>query len=199
MQMNEKVLTALEVLRDAAENEFELHKIKVLIQDLTCPPVAEVIDDTHQKFEGLTFYKAARTEHLVGNHSIHRTIWTYYYGEIPEGYDIHHRDLNPKNNDISNLQLLTKSEHWKLHVELLNLLPFKKFVCLECGKIFYKQTHSKKIKFCSRICQRRNARKARAEIRICKQCGKEFLVDRCDPKIYCSRNCFYESRRGKNI
>ena len=38
MQFNEQVLTALEVLRNFAENEFEKHRIEVLIQDLTDPP-----------------------------------------------------------------------------------------------------------------------------------------------------------------
>lgn len=100
MEMNEKVLTALEVLRDSAENDFELHRIEVLINDLTAPPVAEQIDENHQKFNGVTYLKQN------GDHygSIHRDIWNYYYGEIPQGYEIHHKDLNPENNNISNLQ-----------------------------------------------------------------------------------------------
>ena len=35
MQMNEQVLTALEVLRNFAENDFELHRIDVLEKFLT--------------------------------------------------------------------------------------------------------------------------------------------------------------------
>lgn len=30
-------------------------------------------------------------------------------------YDIHHKDLNPNNNNLENLQLIEKSEHYKLH------------------------------------------------------------------------------------
>lgn len=35
--------------------------------------------------------------------------------EIPKGFCVHHIDRNPKNNDISNLALLSLSAHAKLH------------------------------------------------------------------------------------
>jgi len=35
-----------------------------------------------------------------------------------EGMIVHHRDGNPSNNDINNLQVMTQSEHAKLHVDL---------------------------------------------------------------------------------
>ena len=43
-------------------------------------------------------------------------IWKEYWNqEIPKGYEIHHFDFNPKNNEVSNLVLLSKSEHTKTH------------------------------------------------------------------------------------
>ena len=36
-------------------------------------------------------------------------------GEIPKGMDIHHKNLNKLDNRIENLQMMTKSEHQKLH------------------------------------------------------------------------------------
>jgi hypothetical protein len=45
----------------------------------------------------------------------HRLIWEKYYRTIPEGYEVHHKDENKLNNDISNLELVTKSEHGKIH------------------------------------------------------------------------------------
>jgi len=45
----------------------------------------------------------------------HRLVWSKYNGKIPEGYHIHHIDGNKLNNDISNLQLISSSEHSKLH------------------------------------------------------------------------------------
>lgn len=47
---------------------------------------------------------------------LHRLIWEDFYGcEIPEGYVIHHRDQNPSNNCILNLQLMRDKDHRSLH------------------------------------------------------------------------------------
>ena len=46
---------------------------------------------------------------------LHRQIWIDNFGDIPDGYDIHHKDLNPLNNDISNLDCLPQSEHNHKH------------------------------------------------------------------------------------
>lgn len=46
---------------------------------------------------------------------IHRAIYEAYYGEIPKGYIIHHKDGNKLNNSIENLECLTRAEHASLH------------------------------------------------------------------------------------
>lgn len=43
---------------------------------------------------------------------------THNLTEIPEGYVVHHIDLDKLNNDPSNLRLMTVSDHMKLHWEL---------------------------------------------------------------------------------
>ncbi len=45
----------------------------------------------------------------------HRWVWINHYGAIPEGMDIHHIDEDKSNNEIENLQMLSRSEHLKLH------------------------------------------------------------------------------------
>lgn len=43
-------------------------------------------------------------------------IWMAHHKRpIPRGYQIHHVDFNWRNNDISNLQLLTEEAHRKIH------------------------------------------------------------------------------------
>ena len=37
------------------------------------------------------------------------------FGKIPEGYIVNHIDKNSLNNDISNLEIMTSSEHAKMH------------------------------------------------------------------------------------
>lgn len=44
-----------------------------------------------------------------------RHIWEQSRGPIPRGYGIHHKDGNKLNDDISNLDLVSKAEHLLLH------------------------------------------------------------------------------------
>lgn len=52
-------------------------------------------------------------------HRLHRDVWEFYNGKIPKGYDIHHKDHDKSNNDIDNLELLSKTDHLKKHGEEL--------------------------------------------------------------------------------
>ncbi len=42
---------------------------------------------------------------------MHRYVWEYYNGPIPEGWDIHHKNGKKGDNRIENLEIFTKSEH----------------------------------------------------------------------------------------
>lgn len=46
---------------------------------------------------------------------IHRLVFEAVNGPIPEGFDVHHKDGNPQNNEPSNLVLLSHEEHLSLH------------------------------------------------------------------------------------
>jgi len=51
------------------------------------------------------------------NMFLHQYVYCYFNNleKIPDGYVIHHKDLNKLNNDISNLELMTNFEHKSLH------------------------------------------------------------------------------------
>ena len=57
MKKPDRVAELLAELRDLTENDFERHRINVLERDLTSPPTVEIIDDTHQRFNGVTYSK----------------------------------------------------------------------------------------------------------------------------------------------
>ena len=46
---------------------------------------------------------------------LHRVKYEEYYGTIPKGYIIHHKNGDRSSNDIDNLQCMTASEHTKMH------------------------------------------------------------------------------------
>jgi hypothetical protein len=51
----------------------------------------------------------------TGNRKLmHRYVWEKHNGPIPEGYEVHHIDHDRANNDISNLEIYTKSDHARL-------------------------------------------------------------------------------------
>ena len=42
---------------------------------------------------------------------LHRDIWEASNGPIPTGFDVHHKDFYKAHNVLSNLELISKSEH----------------------------------------------------------------------------------------
>ncbi len=44
-----------------------------------------------------------------------RVIWENWWGPIPPGLVVHHIDFNPINNAISNLSLMQRAAHTRLH------------------------------------------------------------------------------------
>lgn len=48
---------------------------------------------------------------------LHRLIYEKYKGDIPKGYVVHHINGNRIDNSIENLELLTRTDHSKLHME----------------------------------------------------------------------------------
>lgn len=47
-----------------------------------------------------------------GNRELmHRYVWRHYHGEIPDGFDVHHRNRDRTDNRIENLELISRAEH----------------------------------------------------------------------------------------
>ena len=51
---------------------------------------------------------------------LHRLIYEDAFGPIPDGFHIHHRDGDKSNLNPNNLLLLSKSNHHKLHFNMIN-------------------------------------------------------------------------------
>lgn len=48
---------------------------------------------------------------------INKLVYETFVGEIPEGYDIHHKNGIRDDNRVENLELIHKSDHAKRHIE----------------------------------------------------------------------------------
>ena len=70
---------------------------------------------TWVKTGGKYYILQAASKNRTGE-MLHRAIWKKYFGEIPDGYVIHHKDHNPENNDINNLECLSNREHCQKHM-----------------------------------------------------------------------------------
>lgn len=74
-------------------------------------------------FNGKLFRRDKRTGYYLASQGdasgkrkrLHISVWEFHNGEIPRGNHIHHVDYDKSNNEISNLQMMTNSEHQTLH------------------------------------------------------------------------------------
>ena len=83
-------------------------------------------------------------------------------GIIPDGYEVHHLDGNKENNNRSNLILLSKGDHTRLHnwIKANHIVPSSTYVksvkyCTTCNK----ELTASQSKFCSVACQNKKASK----------------------------------------
>ena len=64
-----------------------------------------------RSYKVVYYYK--KEKHVMFPINLHRLIYVWYKGDIPQGYVVDHIDNNQLNNDPDNLQLLTRGENVK--------------------------------------------------------------------------------------
>lgn len=132
----------------------------------------------------------------------HRWVWMQYFGEIPNGYHIHHKDKDKSNNSIDNLEMLEASAHHRLHAKEVANDPIK------MQKL---RQHSEKIRPLASAWHSSEEGKKwhknqgkqnwinRKFYEInCKQCGKQSKTNGPHKK-FCSNNCMSQWRRVQKI
>ena len=178
-----------QLLRESVETSQELAAVEEMIVKVKQKMLpVENVSDTKKVFNGFNFYKNKKGRYTC-TITLHRFLWQFYNGEIPDGCDIHHSDFDKENNDISNLELLTKDEHKKIHLShKFKKSPEKKqkFICKICGKE-YEAVNRGNNNYCSQKCKKIAERARTVKIKICKVCGKEFSTS--DDADFCSPKC----------
>ena len=76
-------------------------------------------------FNGKKYYRCQSQRYFTTSYDyknrkagtrLHRDVWEFYSGKkIPKGFHIHHIDGNWLNNDYSNLECLSRKEHFERH------------------------------------------------------------------------------------
>ena len=139
-------------------------------------------------FNGIEFRKSPSQNYFVRKLTgrkelrLHREVWAFHNGPIPAGHDVHHKDENTENNDISNLECLTKSDHGHRHK------PRRERTCATCGVLFSRK--SSRGDYCSLSC---GSRSKKRKTLICRWCGVSFETVDAHAR-YCSAVCGEASR-----
>lgn len=153
----------------------------------------------HVEFNGKKYFLSGGRYYSTNRKhtALHRDIWEYYHGAIPEGYDVHHIDGNPTNNALENLQCLSHADHLRIHTTLRRQAgEFKAknernvlTTCAQCGKEFLACRQG--VKFCSPKCnQNWHWEHGRRHVeKVCVLCGKVFISPKYTCAKYCSRTC----------
>lgn len=74
---------------------------------------------------------------------------------LPPEQDVHHVDGNKNNNNLANLKVISREDHFKTHAA-----PSREFICPVCSTRFTRALHAIKIThksgpFCSKSCTTR--------------------------------------------
>lgn len=141
---------------------------------------------------GKKFWKQ-KDGYWVNGMPIHaqRWVWINHYGSIPKGMDIHHIDGDKNNNEIENLEMLSRSEHLKRHWKEGRFdLEKRRKQLTEARKWLQTLEGRKKQSDISK-----KVWKTRKRFNLnCIECGKEIITTQPWAK-YCSGACGAKFRR----
>lgn len=131
------------------------------------------------------------------NTSLHRVIYEEHFGPIPQGWIIHHKDGDITNNDPSNLQAMTRSEHNRIHLLDYSWFPNTKPptpAALKAAAEWHGSEEGRKWHEKHGRDSWKNREPIKAE---CQHCGTEY--ESRVPKKYCSNKCKSAARRASGV
>lgn len=126
--------------------------------------IMSYIEDVPKILKGNTDSKGYRkirlyNKNIQNTFSIYRLVAHAFIGKIPRGHEVNHIDGIKSNNNIKNLEYVTRSENI-VHAMKIGLYPWNSGSKFECGnpkckKIFLriKSRVRSKINYCSHKCQ----------------------------------------------
>lgn len=151
-----------------------------------------IISETVQEFRGVRFYRCGRYFQRKGVR-LHRAVWEFVHGPVPDGFHVHHADHDPSNNDAANLALVEARDHISHHssdpaniariVEKLAVAreAAAKWHGSEAGRKWHSQHYRTVLR----------ERMAVTVEKCCQQCGKAYRVvaSKAGESKFCHANC----------
>ena len=89
-----------------------------MVNTLNKPEEVEFNGKTYRLMGARKYYLSSSAKNEERRHAkgLHVAIWEFYHHQkVPTECCIHHKDGNPFNNDINNLECVNKSEHFSKH------------------------------------------------------------------------------------
>lgn len=130
-----------------------------------------------------------------GVEALHREVWKEHNGEIPEGHHIHHKDGDPTNNDIENLECVSPEEHAERHPEN-HLSPEEIRMGIEAAKDWHSSDEGSE--WHSDHWEESLGKLFRdPKTKECDQCGDEFEF--YTTARFCSNACKAKHRRESGV
>ena len=146
------------------------------------------------EYNGLRFCRDDKTGYYLNStirKRLHRYVWEHEAGAIPKGYHIHHIDGDKSNNDISNLALITASNHERLHGQEQKRIEQSK-KAIEIARVYAIKWHKSEAgrKWHAEIAK---GRKPPRSEKVCEVCGAKF--EGTHKQRFCSNACKSKYRR----
>ncbi len=135
---------------------------------------------------------------------MHRDVWEFHNGLIPDGYVVHHKDEDKSNNRIENLELMSAQAHGRKHAierwESASEEERQKRVAnINRASELAKAWHSSKE---GRAWHSKHAKsQVRKKVELkCTYCGKNFLgIAKLTKRGFCSMSCQSGARTKSGI
>lgn len=128
---------------------------------------------------------------------LHVALYEYYNGAIPEGYHIHHKDENPLNNNLDNLECIKAFDHISKHsIDYHNNNKERAINHLESIRELTKEWHRSKD---GHEWHKAHPPKRVLSKYVCLYCKKGFETDKKSTNKFCSNKCRSAYRRSSGV
>lgn len=173
--------------------------------------IFEYTGKTERKiFNNEFYYKDNRTGYFwhvdqkgKKSKSLHKAVYEFHKGKFPKGLVVHHKDFNKENNDISNLEVLSKSRHAELHAKTNKWIGSKENIqqLTEAQELAKKWHGSEEGKKWHSVNGKKAWEKRKYYKKECIVCGEEYTTPYPTRSKYCGTKCkkYYNSRKNKGI